>query len=519
MILEIIDFEGEAMSIKIDIFIKKLFEFDVKDDFINFLNSSFDPNMQILKIDTYDQGYDFKESNFLRISVVGNKTCKIVFYKCKSKNNQLELGYKTIKTLHTLEQSWLKNTLDINLKFNNLSIEKVEIEPMLRYYKEITGDEIVIYDEFFNEKYSTFSTVCNYERNPESLRKRELKNLFYYFQRIEFENSQEDKKNCYRLLFPILLNKIPKSYLAVFSNRLPPNGMDLTVLEIFAQAVLIGMQRELELIEVHKKFISDFIYDVIYRSYDKETDIFQKAGQLGINTKAEYVVIAIKTIGELNAEDFDKNGYIVTLNLINDRVMSFIEDFQKTNYKEDIVTKFDKTVYILHKIEFKNSSMINDICKNLETSLRKNFSGLNFQIGIGDVANGILEIKRSYEEAWNAIEYGSMSDSGDNGFVISCIDNPFLKILSRLSEDKNLEQLIPENLFNLFRENKDLYETLKEYLNSNCNAKQASSKLFIHYKTMLYRLEKIKEEYGINLHNVSSRLYIELGIHLLEINK
>ena len=39
MILEIIDFEGEAMSIKIDIFIKKLFEFDVKDDFINFLNS------------------------------------------------------------------------------------------------------------------------------------------------------------------------------------------------------------------------------------------------------------------------------------------------------------------------------------------------------------------------------------------------------------------------------------------------------------------------------------------------
>lgn len=506
------------MSIQIDVFIKKLLELNVRDDFIKFLDSSFEPGMQILKIDAYNQDNETSENQILQISAVGNKTCNIAFYKCKSKNDQLELGYKTIKVLHTLEQSWLKNILDINLKFNNLSIEKVEIEPMLRYYKEITGDEIVVYDEFFNEKYSTFSTVCNYERKPESLRKRELKNLFYYFQRIEFENTENDN-NCYRLLFPILLNKIPKSYLAVFSNKLPPNGMDLTVLEIFAQAVLIGMQRELELIEVHKKFISDFIYDVIYRSYDKETDIFKKAGQLGINTKAEYVVIAIKTIGELNAEDFDKNGYIVSLNLINDRVMSFIEDFQKTNHKEDIVTKFDQTVYILHKIEFINSPSIMDVCKNLERSLRKTFLGLNFQIGIGDVAYGILEIKRSYEEAWNAIEYGSMSNNGDNGFVISCIDNPFLKILSRLSQDKHLEQLIPDNLFDLYRENQDLYETLKEYLNSNCNAKQASSKLFIHYKTMLYRLEKIKEEYGINLRDVSSRLYIELGIHLLEINK
>lgn len=506
------------MSIQIDVFIKKLFELNVRDDFIKFLDSSFDPGMQILKIDAYNQDDKSSENKILQISAVGNKTCKIGFYKCKSQNDQLELGYKTIKILHTLEQSWLRNILDINLKFNNLSIEKVEIVPMLRYYKEITGDEIVVYDEFFNEKYSTFSTVCNYERKPESLRKRELKNLFYYFQRIEFENSQNDN-NGYRLLFPILLNKIPKSYLAVFSNKLPPNGMDLTVLEIFAQAVLIGMQRELELIEVHKKFISDFIYDVIYRSYDKETDIFKKTGQLGINTKADYVVIAIKIIGELNAEDFDKNGYILSLNLINDRVMSFIEDFQKTNHKEDIVTKFDQTVYILHKIEFINSPSIIDICKKLERSLRKSFLGLNFQIGIGDVAHGILEIKRSYEEAWNAIEYGSMSNNGDDGFVISCIDNPFLKILSRLSQDKHLDQLIPGNLFDLFRENQDLYETLKEYLNSNCNAKQASSKLFIHYKTMLYRLEKIKDEYGINLSDVSSRLYIELGIHLLEINK
>ena len=52
------------------------------------------------------------------------------------------------------------------------------------------------------------------------------------------------------------------------------------------------------------------------------------------------------------------------------------------------------------------------------------------------------------------------------------------------------------------------------YLKCNCNAKKTAEKMFVHYKTILYRLDKIKNKFDIDIGNSDYRLYIELGIRL-----
>jgi purine catabolism regulator len=46
------------------------------------------------------------------------------------------------------------------------------------------------------------------------------------------------------------------------------------------------------------------------------------------------------------------------------------------------------------------------------------------------------------------------------------------------------------------------------------NATKAANNLYIHYKTMLYRLERIQEISGVNLEDKKDRLQIEMGLKI-----
>ena len=152
--------------------------------------------------------------------------------------------------------------------------------------------------------------------------------------------------------------------------------------------------------------------------------------------------------------------------------------------------------------------------------LNELFVGMIFQIGVGDKAKGIEDIFESFNQAWYSISYGEMIYGKKNDFIVCYNDYSFLKIFSRLKETDSIKEIIPKELCRLneydIKNKTDFYESLKVYLDCNCNGKKAAEKLFIHYKTMLYRLNKIKDFFGIDLENSTSRVYIELGIQLLE---
>ena len=75
--------------------------------------------------------------------------------------------------------------------------------------------------------------------------------------------------------------------------------MDLMLLEIFSNSVLVEMKRLLSMQSIETKFISDFLYDVIYRKTDKIAEITRKASLLNIEKNADYCIIAINPLGQI----------------------------------------------------------------------------------------------------------------------------------------------------------------------------------------------------------------------------
>ena len=73
---------------------------------------------------------------------------------------------------------------------------------------------------------------------------------------------------------------------------------------------------------------------------------------------------------------------------------------------------------------------------------------------------------------------------------------------------------------NLLKENnQDLITTIRYYIDLNGNLNLISEKLKIHYNTLKYRIEKLKNKYSIDLKNSDTLIKLQLSLVALEISE
>ena len=61
-------------------------------------------------------------------------------------------------------------------------------------------------------------------------------------------------------------------------------------------------------------------------------------------------------------------------------------------------------------------------------------------------------------------------------------------------------------------------DTLTAYYSANCNAAKAAKSLFIHYKTMLNRLDRIAQILDCDYNDSHIRLEIEMGLQIIHMH-
>ncbi|ARJ39316.1 MULTISPECIES: PucR family transcriptional regulator [Sporosarcina] len=82
---------------------------------------------------------------------------------------------------------------------------------------------------------------------------------------------------------------------------------------------------------------------------------------------------------------------------------------------------------------------------------------------------------------------------------------------------KNYTKSILEPLF--VDQNKELLHTLEVYLNENGNVTKASEKLFIHRRTLTFRLQKIQELLQMNIDEAENRFILNFCLRIKSLNR
>lgn len=149
---------------------------------------------------------------------------------------------------------------------------------------------------------------------------------------------------------------------------------------------------------------------------------------------------------------------------------------------------------------------------------------IDFLVGIGKKVIGYHDIKESFVDAKRALDYINVIRKivGDSKrSIVDCSKLGFFQVFAEIKDKKKLWSYIPESLQIVYeydkKKKKELIDTLECFMNNNQSYKRTSTEMFVHYRTIIYRMKKIEEISGMDYDNVSEMLAVRNGLIILRI--
>ena len=308
-------------------------------------------------------------------------------------------------------------------------------------------------------------------------------------------------------------------YLVVTEQNEPLTGLDYMALEnaiITLQYSFIGTYTQNE---IEKKYQRDAGYSLLNGLLTTE-EADEMAHMLNLKEDENYRVISFHTIPR------NKNGRYTSEQM---EEVGIVEgEIRRLLPEEHIYRNMNQIVYIHREVpeecEKEFRSMIEELQHTVQKQIIHRKSEIDFQIGLGKIVKGYHNLKESFDDSKKAIEYIDIIrqiEGNDELVVVDCSKLGFFQIFESIQNRQQLLNYIPETLIRLQKydqkHKEELIPTLKCYLDNNHSIKKTAKDMFVHYRTISYRLEKIEKITGMNYDNASEMLAVLNGLVLLRV--
>lgn len=266
--------------------------------------------------------------------------------------------------------------------------------------------------------------------------------------------------------------------------------------------------------ELERKYHRDIMHNILNGTLNK-AEIQQGADFLGIRKDSYYRVIVFHILHE-NIENKYTKEQLEEVGIIEGEITEL--------FPKEILYRNANQVVMIQKVnpregKEKYRKSIEDAWETIQTSTALNEKKLNIKAGIGRMIQGVENLALSYKEANKAISYidivRSLSDN-PNKSVVFYSDLGFFKVLGDIERPEELLDYIPETLKRLYNyektDRKDLLHTLQTYLECNQSVTKTAQRLFVHNKTVNYRINKIKKITGMDYKQSNDMLNVRIGL-------
>lgn len=138
-------------------------------------------------------------------------------------------------------------------------------------------------------------------------------------------------------------------------------------------------------------------------------------------------------------------------------------------------------------------------------------------MGISSASNNLEDFRAGYDAARQCLQIGRIFQ-GQRPAITHYTDLGIFRIVSHAESPASIERFTHDTIGAVLAYDKqngtELTETLRVFLEQNQNLAQAAKALNIHYNTLRYRLDRIRELLGDALDHPHQRLTIEVALHL-----
>ena len=337
----------------------------------------------------------------------------------------------------------------------------------------------------------------------------------------KFQYMKQMKGSCVQYVVKFAILNEMEIYITITEENRELTELDYMAIENAIINLQYGFLSEFAQDEVKKKYQRDIVHNILNGLLSSK-EMTEAASQLGMKESDTYRVVDFHTIKKNVQRKYTKEQ-LQEVGVIVGELMYLLPDALIYRNMDQIVMiqKVDS-----NQTELEYQKEMEEVEDVIQRSILYRKKDTDFQIGIGKSVEGYQRLKESYHEASRAIKYIDIIRlvTGDkNKSVVNYSNLGFFQIFGKINDVTELERYIPETLKKLYLyddEHKgELITTLWVYLRNNQSIKKTAGTMFVHYRTISYRIEKIKKISGINFDNANEVLAVSNGLIIYKMLK
>ncbi len=275
--------------------------------------------------------------------------------------------------------------------------------------------------------------------------------------------------------------------------------------------LLLRLQRDLAQRETERRYIEQFVQDILRRALRTPQEIWDRARIYRWHLEGPQVVLFFKDASQSPPESTERQ-YRLCLNMLASRFGSFPHSQMNGGL-----------VCILPQIPQEWQSFKETLAETLETILDAvaSMTGSSPRVGVGSPRENIFLCDKGFREAQKSLDLTQTTPRSKKTTFWD--DLGVYRILTHVHTSEDARDFVDSHLAALIEydgEGKDaLVSTLAAIIRHNWHLKSAASELGIHYNTIKYRFRKICELLGEEELEPTLRLELFLAVELLEMGK
>lgn len=283
--------------------------------------------------------------------------------------------------------------------------------------------------------------------------------------------------------------------------KIQDEGRDIYVLVAFGEqqysyqiAKIAVSQLEALLVAYKEKYDRNNFFQNLILDNLLLVDIYNRAKKLHLEVEAKRIVYLVETKGEsesivkemLRSLFSQQNGDFVTS--VDERNVVLIKSLRKEDTEEEI-QQTAKTI-----VDMLNSEAM-----------------LAVKVAYGTVVGELKEVSKSYKEAKMALDVGKIfyiekSVIGYEKLGIGRLIYQLPVNLCRMFMSEIFGENLPDKL------DEETQITIHKFFENSLNVSETARQLYIHRNTLVYRIEKLEKETGLDIRNFDDALTFKIAL-------
>lgn len=381
------------------------------------------------------------------------------------------------------------------------------------------GNSVAIYNDFFG----SHVLACNEQRREvvgrrieNALRgRKEVRDpSASHMSHREVDNL--DGLICSRISIPIYSDNEKYGSIFIWEDNREITNVDLAVLEAATSLIALDMIKKISMFEMENNHKATFLDDLLVRDEERQRKSLANAEYFDFDVEAEHQVAVIRVLTDSLPEGSGSSLYKINNSIVN--VLRRICNSHA--HKVLFVNKCDSIVLI-----FENplrgspdyAAGVREFLRLLLEALDQEGLSAAVSVGIGRIYGDATSLWKSFEEARRAAACVRVGGSRVHYFEKLGV----YRFLSYENLQPELATFYSETLKVLVDYDHDrdseLVHTLRLYFKCGGNLKRLAEEMGVHYNTVAYRIQRIKELAQVSFDNADQLLNLQIALKIYDI--